>query len=309
MSQLTFFVPFHVNLFILISGYCGIRRLKGIVKVWKLVFSYLLLVAGLNLMFHWGTFDYCTLFFSLSRNPWWFMQMYALLVLLAPVALEPLISHSTRKEQTILLVVALLIDVYFGYFCRIPSIHHDGYDLLHMTTIYIVGSYLRNFDLRSLSVKGIRLRAAHLFLAFAALMALKFAVHYALVLVGVKDYFMDYNNPFNILLAVTAFAAFLNLNVKSPKVLFVSTSVIGVYLFTGHPLVADWTKDVFNDLIGKQCHGSFPLEVGMMLLFFAVMFIACILIDKIRVYIVSLVERPITAAVNRAAERVMPRWK
>lgn len=298
VSQLTFFVPFHVNLFVLISGYCGIKRLNGVIKVWKLVFSYLALVALLNLVFHWGSFDYSTLVFSLSHNPWWFMRIYFLLVLVAPVALEPLLNRIEKKERTALLWVFLIIDVYLGYYCRMSTVHFDGYNLIHFVTIYIIGSSLRNFSLRDIYFRGIRLHAWHFFALFAAVMLLKLMVHYVLVLLSVKDYFMDYNNPFNILLAIAAFVGFLNLNIRSPKVLFVSTSVIGVYLLPEHPLVSDWLKGLFCDLIG-QCHAALPLEMGVMLLFFLAVFIVSIMIDKIRAYIVGLIQQPISRAINR----------
>lgn len=289
VPHLIFFIPFHVNLFVLISGYYGIKSLMGGVKIWKLVFSYLLIIVLLNQLFSWGSFDYLTLLFPLSRNPWWFMHIYLLLALLAPTLLEPFLSMVDRRGLLSLIGVLLLIDVYFGYMCHMETVHNGGYDLIHFITIYIIGSFIRTFDVKYLSVFGYKLGAKHFFLLFVSVMILKVLWHFLVKMLGFSDWFVDYNHPFNIALAVCAFLWFLNLNVKNARIQYVSTSVIGVYLLQEHPLIRSWLLQKFDIFVG-YCNGSLSVELLLVPLFVVAIFIPAILIDKVRLASVHWIE-------------------
>lgn len=285
VPHLIFFIPFHVNLFVLISGYCGIKSLKGVLKTWKLVFSYMVLIALMNLVFSWGTFDYSSLLFSLSRNPWWFMHIYVLLALLAPTLLEPLLSTIKQSDLSKLVVILLLIDVYFGFICHMETVHNGGYDLIHFVTVYIIGEYLRTLDVKHLVIKGHQLKARHFILAFSIVMVLKLVWHFAVKFLGYSDWFVDYNHPFNIALAVCAFLYFLNLNITNTKIQYVSSSVISVYLLQEHPLIRAWLMKEFDVLV-SYCHNILPMELLLVPLFVVAIFIPAILIDKIRLKLV-----------------------
>lgn len=292
VPKLTFFVTFHVNLFVLISGYCGIRRLGAVVKLWKLIVSWLAVIALLNVAMRWGEFDYSTLLFSLTGNPWWFMRVYLVMALIAPVLIEPALERLDRRGRNVLLAVFLIIDVYIGHFRGMETISYAGYNPIHFVTIYIVGSWLRRFDLRNISWHGRRLRARHYFAMFAAAMVLKTIVHFSLEAIGIDDRSWDYDAAFNILLAVIMFTAFVNLDIQRRWVLWVSSSVVGVYLFHEHPLVSQWLKGIF-DRLTAACGGNFAMELAMIAAFIAALFVAGIVIDKLRSRIVALAERGI----------------
>lgn len=289
VPHLIFFISFHVNLFVLISGYCGIKSLKSVLKTWKLVFSYLVLIALMNLVFSWGSFDYSSLLFSLSGNPWWFMHIYVLLALLAPTLLEPLLSTINKGDLLKLAGILLLIDVYFGFICHVETVHNGGYDLIHFVTVYIIGGYLRTLDVKHLAIKGHLLKARHFVQAFVIVIVLKLVWHLVVKSLGFSDWFVDYNHPFNIALAVCAFLWFLNLNITNTKIQFVSSSVISVYLLQEHPLIGAWLMKEFDVLVG-YCHKILPMELLLIPLFVVAIFIPAILIDKIRLKLVHVVE-------------------
>lgn len=289
VPQFIFFIPFHVNLFILISGFCGIRSLKSVLKTWKLIFSYLLLIAFLNFFFSWGDFDYSLLLFPLSQNPWWFMRIYVFLALLSPVLLEPFISNIKKHKLLILIAVFLLIDVYFGFMCHVETLNNGGYDLIHFVTIYLLGSYLRTWNVKDLSIKGYKLKTYHYIIIFVVVMILKIVCHFVVKCLGFIDRFVDYNNPFNILLAMCAFLCFLSLNMKNTKIQFVSSSVIGVYLLQEFPLIKTWLMKEFDNLVG-YCNNILFLELLLIPFFVITIFISAILIDKIRLKLVHWIE-------------------
>lgn len=287
MAPLSFFLAYHVDLFVLISGYCGIKSLKSVGKLWKLNFSWLLVVVVLNAFFSFGNFDYSSLVFSLSGNPWWFMRIYFLLTLVAPVLLNPCLAALDKKELDKLLAVFLLIDVYLSFGCRMETIYFGGYDLIHFITIYIIGFWMKTTNLLNFSWKEKKFGAFHFFMLFILILLLKSIVRLCFGSLGIHGRFWEYNNPFNILLAVCAFLFFLKLKIKDCKgILFISSSVIGVYLFSEHPLIRTWLVDTFNAVIVHCAHNPI-LEFLFVLVFIAGIFIVAITLDKIRKIVVD----------------------
>lgn len=78
------FLPFHVNVFILISGYFGIKSsLKGCVQIYTMCLFYV----GLDCIFNeclGNEFDFKKLIFPISHGGWWFINIYFCLLLIAP---------------------------------------------------------------------------------------------------------------------------------------------------------------------------------------------------------------------------------
>ena len=79
MNFLSSIISFHVDLFILITGYFGIRNNKrAIVKNLILCTIYLWAFNCLNYLKN-GYCDINELIFPISHGPWWFMKVYFLL--------------------------------------------------------------------------------------------------------------------------------------------------------------------------------------------------------------------------------------
>lgn len=299
MAPLSFFLAYHVNLFVLISGYCGIKSLKSIVKIWKLNFSWLLLIVLLNSFFLLGDFDYISLLFACSGSPWWFMQIYFLLSLVAPVLLNPCLAALDKKGVNTLLVVLLILDVYLSFGRRMDTIYFGGYDLIHFITIYVIGYWMKSVSLQKATWRGKELKARHFFYLFAAILLLKSVCRICLGYFDVYGRFWEYNNPFNIVLAVCAFLFFLKLRIRSSKgILFISSSVIGVYLFSEHPLIRDWLIGVFNTQITRFAHQPVG-EFIYALLFVIGIFAVGIALDKVRMFLVDGLEGGLRKLVKR----------
>lgn len=142
LTDLFNFISFHVDLFILITGYFGIRNnKKAIVKNLLLCAIYLW---GFNLInyLHDGTFDIKEVIFPISHSPWWFMTVYFLLVLVAPF-LEKMLSTLTDKEWFLWVGTLLVLNVYFGHYQHLKPVYLMGFDLMNMLAVYSIGALLR----------------------------------------------------------------------------------------------------------------------------------------------------------------------
>lgn len=282
MQRLCFFIPFHVNLFVLISGFCGIKSIRSsIIKLWVLLFSYLLLITIVD-GFRGEESDLWSLFLPLSHNPWWFMRIYCLLSIVAPV-MDVLLRNIDEPTWRKLLIVCLIVDLYAGFICQMQTVDYDGYNLIHFITIYLTGRYLSRFDIKQLSIGKYTLSKNHFLVCFFVIVIIKLGVHFILKYVGVEDRYMDYNNPFNYILSVCAFLYLLNLDVRQKGILFLSTSAVSVYLITCHPSIETFLMEKYDELL-ILFEGRIALEILFTLLFVSGLFIGCVIIDKVRLF-------------------------
>ena len=285
MQMLCFFIPFHVNLFILISGYCGIKSIKkSLMKLWGLLLSYLILISIFT-YFLKQKIDPLALIFPLSHNPWWFMRTYVLLSIVAPVT-EVLLKNQNEYNWRKLIAVFLIIDIYAGFICQIPNLDHDGYDLIHFITIYLTGRYLSRFNVKKLSLGKFVLTKNHFLILFFIVAIIKLLCHLVLKYLEIEDRYMDYNNPFNYLLSICAFLYLINLNIHRKGILFISSSAIGVYLITSHPYIEVFLMEKYIWILNLLQENT-AIEFLYTFLFINSIFICCIFVDKIRLLIMN----------------------
>lgn len=83
INNITPYLTFHVDLFVMITGYFGVRNsAKGVIKNVFLGNIYSLIL-GLIINCLGGSLKWSHLL-PFSGSPWWFMQVYLVLLLIAP---------------------------------------------------------------------------------------------------------------------------------------------------------------------------------------------------------------------------------
>lgn len=281
VGRISFFVPFHINLFILISGYCGVTRTRhSLIKNYCVLFSSILMISAVALIAGCD-YDFTKeLLLPLSHNPWWYMRIYAVACLILPVA-EKILAIRPTDDLRNLVLGLLAVDVWFGFYCRVDSIQNGGYDLLHFITVYLIGSYLRRAEIKTVLRDRFRLGFKELSMIFVMIMAAKLAYYLIMTRIGLKDWFMDYNQPFNIALSVVAFLALTNIKVRSSWLLFFSSSMVGVYLFHTHPVGESLIREALHRLLTVWDGSMVPAVAGIIVLTLAIMLV-CVLLDKAR---------------------------
>lgn len=135
-------ISFHVDLFILITGYFGIRNnKKNIVKNLLLCVIYLW---GFNIFsyINCGQYSVWEILFPITHSPWWFMTVYFMLVLVSPFMERLFLTFDTKKWYS-WIATLLIIDVYFGHYHHVGSVYLMGFNLVNMITLYSIGAMLR----------------------------------------------------------------------------------------------------------------------------------------------------------------------
>lgn len=277
LTYFCLFITFHVNLFVLITGFFGIRdRKKSLIKTIEMCIFYAVVLNILSYLTGNG-FNWQEILMPISHSPWWFMQVYLILILIAPI-FEKYISNITNTEFYVLVTIFLFLDVYLSFFWHADNLYGHGYDILNFITVYILGAWIRR-DIGF--IHHIRKNLLLLLLIFIACCIIRYKVQ---PITTVK--WTDYNSPLNIAMAVTVFCLFLNIKVPSlfkEPVLFFSTSAIAVYLITDHPFFRAWIGPTFLHMYTTSNDTSLYL---VFLIFFTItLFIACCIFDKLRIII------------------------
>lgn len=143
------FIIYHVSLFVLISGFFGIK-LKTM-SLLKIVLPCFFIGLSFNLI---STFllnkptsakDYILLFVPFLNSKWWFVTSYVQLMMASPIL--NFINRSTNLREH-LLVVAIFSFICFTY----GGIFHSEFDAtgqsaFHFAFLYEVGSLIKKYTL------------------------------------------------------------------------------------------------------------------------------------------------------------------
>lgn len=152
MDYVIMFIPFHVDLFILITGFFGVRNFKsGMVKTLLLVYFYSIILNVVSWMIT-GNFSLTNALFPISQKMWWFMTMYTVMLMIAPV-IENYVSVCSRKAIWTIGICALLVDLYLGHYQHVDGIYDRGGGMTNFVCVYLLGVWIRKEGVYLLRVR------------------------------------------------------------------------------------------------------------------------------------------------------------
>lgn len=247
---------YHVDAFVFISGYFGIKLKwrKFILLIVKMVIYSLFAIGLASLLMPDFRITISSLFnniYPFSACDWWFMAQYLFLMLLSPF-INAGMEKLDRKQATILTIV-----LYLSWF-RCTSVL--------LLFIYILGRYLRKYPCTFIENNAGKI--------FVTSVAVFFALNYYLMNEGIYIQKMyDYMSPFNVISAVAIFYVFKRWHITWGSIGKIASGVLAAYLITTHEL----PRQAFNDYF-------FELEQGntiALLLTSLIVVVACSGIDII----------------------------
>lgn len=270
LNYINLFITFHVDLFVIITGYFGVHhRGRSLMKIILLCLFYTCLLNIISLLrgngINWKDF------LPFSNSPWWFMKVYLLLLLIAPI-LERYMSICSNKEFYAMLAIAAFISVYMGWFMHVSPYDNHGYDIFNFILLYIIGHWLRLEDQMTIKLKADNKIPLAIFLLCCVVRPIS----------GLN--WLDYSSPLNLIMAICVFCLFLKIKISnklSRRILFFSSSAISVYLVTDYPDM----RLLFAWLLGQGMN-VFPTTTGQLvwiLAFILICFTICSIVDKLRI--------------------------
>lgn len=187
-----------------------------------------------------------------------------------------LIKNMTRKQHMLLLVLLLTTYTLLG---NLPTFNITFNYITWFGVIYCIASYIRLRPISAFERKSLWGWLTLMFVFFALI-----SVYVMNKLFAKWDYFLaDSNKIFAVLIAVSSFLWFKNMNIKYSKVInAVGASTFGVFLIHANSDMRIWLWKDAVDVVG---HYNLPFlqlvlySVGVVL----AVFVICNLIDQLRI--------------------------
>lgn len=235
-----------VNLFVLISGFFGIRlRMKKLLSLYLCVLFYSIIT----------TFGFSFLGFDVTMpriikmflcfDEGWFMPNYIALMLIAPIFNKHLESVS-KSSLSLVLICLTFVDVYQGYMRGLLG-NENGFNVIHFTFLYYVGAYINRY--------GIPFSRMQLLVIYLCSTLLIFASTF----IRDNGYFAySYNSPLVIIAAVSLFEIIRGLKITyRPSINALARLAFPIFL--SNPLIPS--------IINKYCPGNLFLISCLVLVY------------------------------------------
>lgn len=258
-----------INMFLLISGYFGIRlKLSSVIRICLLLlFIYVpfyLVESCLK-----GAFSVGTLIRSLfiMTKSGYFVQCYLMLMFLSPV----LNAFIEKMGKRILpwVIVFVFIEFWFDNIKELECLGFgSGYSIMHFVLIYMIARCLFLFNVDLVRVK------IYWWVIGYLLFTIVICIQYV---VGLK-WTYDYSNPVCIMSSICSFMPFVYYNYHNRAINWIASSTFAVYVIQVADPAYSYLVRIDNHLLVSQTYGLYLLYVmGVISLFFTL----CVLYDKV----------------------------
>lgn len=283
-----------VDLFVLISGYFGIKTSwSGIWKFSLQVVFYSVGIYFVGLLLGIWTMNWATILHSMmiyTKTYYWFVPAYFGLMLIAPL-LNAAIGAMSRRTYTLLLIALMVATFYGGWVCDM-KFSNDGYSTVNFVLLYLIARYIRLYFPRHCSTER-SLRCLYV-IAFVLLLSGIFATS---VFTSIA---FAYNSPFVVGASVALLLFFSTLRFQSRVVNMTAASAFSVYLIHMHPLL--WIR-LKNLIISAAAEMDYAMFGVWCIVLMTAIFLACVLIDQVRIYLL----RPLTDVLSLLCEKATDR--
>lgn len=279
-----------VNIFVLISGYFLINaktlKISKVLKFWIQIFTYSLSIYLIFVVCGMEPFGIKTLIkngLPITYSKWWFASTYFVLYLLSPY-INKLLNTLNKNEYRRLLVLLLVC------WCIIPTFLIESWqsnDLLWFIFLYALAGYFKLYvdvtKMKSCKFIGLSIILLLLTYLFTVVMRvlgseITFFSRYIL-------YFYDMQRLPMLLISLTLFIGFLNIDIGYKSVInIVSSATFGVYLIHDNDYIRPflWTK-----LFDNPEYIDSEYLILYTIFEIIVVFIVCEVIELIRIYTIE----------------------
>lgn len=317
------FIYVGVNVFVLITGYYGIKtRIHSFTNLYLMYALYGLfsvLAVNIGVLFPFGA-DTVTASFTVSQRLFrafkyilfpfsnggcWFLNAYLGLLLLSPVLNTARANLDKRTYRKVLLLLTVS-GIYLGWYRHAGTFDGSGYSIAQFVYLYFIGGYLRQYvDFRKWRVKGI-----YAYIGGALCWGLLNFVRLEMPdILGIRipNTFLHwdmwtYNHPFVLLASIGLFVFVMSFHFHSGFINWVAASCVGVYVLQeGGLFKYKWITSLMHHFAFSSWQ-MVLLLVPLSVLFFCV----AVLIDKVRIPVQKIINKPLDRALGRLAKSI---WK
>ena len=291
-----------VNVYMLISGFfltqsrfkTG-RLLELICQIlfYSLLIPVVLAATGVLSMQDLTIYKLLHYLFPVQMKHYWFVSAYVLLYLLSPVLRTAVLHMKKAQLQLTILFLLLVMSLSKSVLPVALELDEKGYDALWFVCVFLCAAYIRLYGLPFLDKtwKGV--------VGYIGGCAAIFGVELVLRMIygrtgSLEDFAgatYHYNHILNLCAAICLFMAFYHWNPKEGKVLRAAVSLapctFGVYLIHEHIEL----RYLWPQWMAASAEGASLLFVWNCLWKVAVVFLVCLLIDRLRAFVFQVLRK------------------
>lgn len=280
-----------VNCYVFISGYYGIKvRLKSFLSfVLQTLFYSFAICFVASFTGDWkATSETVTkALFPLLSGKWWFATLYIVLYIISPL-LNYSIDRLEKREFLIVLTGLLCFDCVAEILFGNSSLSKHGYSIFHFITIYCLARYFAKYDIK------IKYPVLYYVIPTVILAIIIFIGYYVFQSRIYWNAFI-YNNPLIIIAAIGLFYTFKSISIKSSFINKIAPLAFGVYLIHNDKIVFEKIIIPAIDYLSHTYAENLFLRISTLLLLCIIIFVVCLSIERIRVFICT----PIINYINK----------
>lgn len=269
-----------VNVFVLLSGWYGIkvRKERFLEFLFQIIFFICLCYLFISIYHQHFVSPSISYFLMVGEWNYWFIKCYLFLYLFSPV-LNAFVEKSTKNHFFVLLASFYIFQTIYGWVGNV-SWFHNGYSGISFLGLYLLARYLRLYP-----CKWIQFDKKYDLLIYVAFSLFNTTIAFLSLRYNLIPYkitfFYQYTSPFVILSSVFFLLYFTKLKINyNPYINWIASSCFAIYLLHSNSYLARY-YDGFIVFLYNRCDN--PLFIIYVLSFIFMVFIACIIIDKIRI--------------------------
>ena len=272
-----------VNCYAIITGYnyYGIKvKWNKIVDLWLQVIFYSLGITILFLVSGKGVNSsiWFKSLFPVTSSCYWYVTAYFGMFIFIPMMNIFLEHFDKRKLDTLLFSSFVVFSILPTIFNVDPFKLNRGYSMLWLCLLFLVGGYLRKYNIKSLITPSKALYFYFLSIVFTWFSKLALEL-ITWEIVGKAKYgniFVKYTSPSIVLAGVFLFLFFVNININNCKLIkfikILAPASFGVYLIHLQPLIwRNIVKDFAVPLTKMSCLGMLLSVLGVSIVSYLVL--------------------------------------
>lgn len=287
-----------VNTYALISGYVGISSKFKYSGIINLLFSVVFYSLGFSLVFYITSPETVTpqdllqAVFPYAFNTYWYFTAYFCMYFFIPYFNHLINSLNQFNASKLVFSLVLITSVIPTVFQVDMAITKNGYSALWLSVLYIIGAYIRKYNIGNKAKKHMLLL---IYLCCVTVNCLsKFAAEYSSQNILYKainsNFLISYCSPTVLLASAALLILFSKISFenKSRKIIsFFTPLTFGVYLIHDFPLIRNnYIVDKFINLTSY----SSPIMIPLIIVSAISVWFVCSLADKLRAELFKLIK-------------------
>lgn len=267
-----------VNLFVLISGYFGIKwKAKSIASLIFQVYFWIFLVYLTSIIFITGTFDLRDFVYRLNglMTGYWFIPCYLGLYIMAPL-LNAFVDISSKNKMYLFLIVFYIYQLW-NQTLSASNNFLNGYSVLSFCGLYMIGRFISKYRISEANFFAKKWKIFAYIVIVTLIIAISSFLLGALLKNGGTRIMsglplaLIYNNPFVIIQSILIFIFFLKLNIQNRFINWCAAGALAIYLLHMHPDIKEMFYSYAQSLY--QC-SLLEHYLSLILLFICVALVA-----------------------------------